>query len=345
MVDAMLIELKQRVSYLKHQGQIETVYFGGGTPSLLSVELLGQLVTKIQELYPLSDKIEFTIEANPDDLTKSKLEQLWELGFNRLSIGIQSFDEEVLNWMNRSHSSKQASNCVGLAQQVGFKNISADLIYGLPSPYNRNWQANLSQLFELSIQHFSAYCLTVEPNTSLWHSVNKGIIKPLAEEHASVQFNQLMDHAADHGFEHYEISNFSLPNLASKHNSNYWNGIPYLGIGPSAHSFNGSTRSWNISNNAQYIAGQISGSPNFDFEKLSHWDLYNEHVMIGLRRSLGINKCEIVDRFGLEYWQHAESALEIHLKQGLINLQNGVATLTQDGKHLADKIASDLFAT
>ena len=339
MLDAISKEIEFHKDYLEGE-LIETIYFGGGTPSLLENEEIISIIERIQQFHQVSPNAEVTLEANPDDLTEAKVKAFSETPINRLSIGIQSFFDEDLSFMNRAHDAKEAINSILIAQSFGFKDISIDLIYGANTTTDDMWQKNLDTAFSLDIPHISSYCLTVEPDTALGHFVKSGKVKPMDEQKAARQFNMLMAAAQKHGFEHYEISNFSKPNRYSKHNTAYWQGKKYLGIGPSAHSFNGESRQWNIANNARYMEFILQeGQPFFEIEILSSQDRYNEYVMTSLRTKWGCNIHQI-DALYQDYFLEKSKAfiLRNHM------IRNGdFFQLTAEGKFLADGIASEMF--
>lgn len=343
-VDAMLIELEQRKNYLPNQ-DISTIYFGGGTPSLLSSDQLIQLLKKVSELFDVDLSAEITLEANPDDLTEEKLKELKSIGINRLSIGIQSFYDRDLQWMNRSHNADQAMDCVRTAQDLGFENITIDLIYGIPNQTIEEWQSNLDKAIALNVPHISSYCLTVEPKTALAHKVKNQEVKIVEDEVAEIQFRMLIKTLSENGFEQYEISNFAKDVYLSKHNSNYWKGEHYLGIGPSAHSFNGISRQWNVANNNQYVKAVEQNLPCFEVEVLTKEQQYNEYILTTLRTKWGVDEDYIFDHFGqkmIDYFKKSSKNYresEFLLKNGSTNI------LSEKGKFLADRIASDLFYT
>jgi oxygen-independent coproporphyrinogen III oxidase len=340
MINCMIDEIEIRLPYLNNQ-IIETIYFGGGTPSLLSAAELTALLSKIRSHYSIDSEVEITMEANPDDISKEILLEWKEAGINRLSIGLQSFREEDLKWMNRAHSRTDALNCVVFAKEVGFNNISIDLIYGLPNFTLEDWRANIEIALSFGIQHVSAYCLTVEDKTVLSKWVAQKIIKPANEDDQSDQFETLLSDLENAGMEQYEISNFSIPGYHSRHNSNYWKGKHYIGIGPSAHSFNGVSRSWNISNNREYMKSVQTGSNWFETEQLTVKDQFNELLLIGLRTSIGVNMDQLnaIQNPSELFWKKIEK-----MKQsGWLFATDQTIVLTKSGKLKADLIASELF--
>ena len=342
MLKALGQEIDLRKNYLAGE-TIETIYFGGGTPSLLSADELQILIGAITDLYEVSPTAEITLEANPDDLNPQKVREFRQTLVNRFSIGIQSFFEEDLKWMNRAHTAPEAQSSIKRVQDAGFENITADLIYGYPLLSKPKWEHNIQQLIELHIPHISSYSMTVEPATALSSFIKKGEQKPMDEGQSSAQFLILMEQLTEAGFEHYEISNFAKPGLYSKHNSNYWEGVSYLGIGPSAHSFNGESRQWNVSNNSKYIDQiQLKKIPA-EMEILSTENRINEYIMTSLRTSKGMSLQKITERFGSDYANEVRNGLEPFADKNWINLKEQIVTLTTDGKLFADHIASELF--
>ena len=342
LIDAIKKELIFRKEYLP-DAKIETIYLGGGTPSLLSASELNSIFETIHQLFSVDENAEVTLEANPDDLSKDYLKQLRQTPVNRLSIGIQSFRDADLKWMNRAHNSAEAVNSVLFAADEGFENISIDLIYGLPELVLTEWQENLRKAISLPVQHLSCYCLTIEPRTALAHQIKKGFSKIPEDENSIAQFEWLMDYAAANNYEQYEISNFCKPGFYSKHNTSYWKGIPYLGIGPSAHSFDGQSRQWNISNNPLYIKSVESGELQFTKEMLSPAEKYNEYVLTSLRTIWGVDLNVARKQFGEEVLLHLKREAAIYLIDNALIIENDHLNLTRKGKFIADRIASDLF--
>lgn len=344
LIDALRNELKLRSNEFGSE-QIETIYFGGGTPSILPTQDLALIFEDISTLFPVSSQAEVTLEANPDDITTSKLKEWQSLGINRLSIGIQSFHQEDLAWMNRAHNSSEAHQCVQLAQEIGITDISIDLIYGLPHATMEQWENNLQLAVELSVPHISAYGLTIEPNTHFGYQQSQGTLKELPDEQANTQFQFLMEFLSNHGYEHYEISNFAKPDKYSRHNTAYWQGKNYLGIGPSAHSFNGTDRSWNVANNRKYITKLQQDQLPSTIEVLSANDQYNDFVLTQLRTQWGINPSAIQTQFGPMFSAHFGHEIASVLKQDWVHLVNGSYVLTANGKLLADHVCMRLFKT
>lgn len=345
MIHALGKELQLRSNELKGQ-VVETIYFGGGTPSLLTIEELRFLINEVHKSFHVSKNPEITLEANPDDLKPKLLKNLLATQINRLSIGIQSFFEDDLANMNRAHNANEAKECLREATKY-FNNISIDLIYGIPNMTLDKWNENLDIAFSFSVNHISAYALTVEPKTALADFIKKGFYPPVDEDLALQHFNHLVKKAKERGFVHYEISNFGKSNFYSQHNTSYWQGKPYLGIGPSAHSFDGLNRSWNVSNNIRYIQALKNESLPNTIEELSKTDCFNEKVMIGLRTIWGVSLSEIENRFGEFYKQHLIFEATKFVNQELLEItidNNGKhLKATESGKFLIDGIASDLF--
>ena len=342
MLKALRQEILLRKSYLNNQS-IETIYFGGGTPSLLSANELQILLGEIVDQFDVSSKAEITIEANPDDLNPQRVKELRQTLINRFSIGIQSFFEEDLRWMNRAHTATEAQSSIKRVQDAGFENITADLIYGYPLLTNPKWEHNIQELIQLNIPHISSYSMTVEPATALSSFIKKGEQKAMDEGQSAAQFLILMERLKEAGFDHYEISNFAKPGSHSKHNSNYWEGISYLGIGPSAHSFNGKSRQWNISNNTKYIDQIEKGKIPAEIEELTLENRINEYIMTSLRTSKGMDLNTIKDQFGSDYANEIKNNLDVFSENNWILIKDQRIILTTDGKLFADHIASELF--
>lgn len=338
LVNALLTELELRKEYLEEK-ELSSIYLGGGTPSLLKQDELSQIFDKIQQLFSIKDNAEITLEANPDDLTEEKLKMLSHSPVNRLSIGIQSFSDEDLQFMNRAHNAGEAHQCIELAQKYGFQNLTVDLIYGAPTTTDKQWLQNIDRLFEYDIPHLSCYCLTVEPKTALAHFVKTGKVADVDDEQASRQFDILMEKMEDKGYEHYEISNFAKPGWHAIHNSNYWRGEAYLGVGPSAHSYDRKSRQWNVANNSKYIKAIKEGVIPSEKELLTPEQRYNEYIMTGLRTKWGVELERIDPAFQKYFVQESKPYLE----EGKIEKKGGAFVLTRAGKHLADRIAMELF--
>lgn len=342
MVFALCNELKLRRPEIDDHATIDTIYFGGGTPTVLTPQTLHFIIETIYETYVVADDVEITIEANPDDLSEEILQQLAKAKVNRLSIGIQSFFDEDLIVMNRAHNATQAKECLTMATRY-FDNISIDLIYGIPGMSVERWTSNLKTALAFQVPHISSYALTVEPKTALADFMAKGIIAPVDDAQSQHHFELLTNTLTTAGFDHYELSNFGKPGYLSKNNTAYWKGKTYLGIGPSAHSFNGKERTWNISNNATYLeALQKDQLPN-EREQLSTIDHYNEYVMTGLRTMWGISLSKIALSYGATYKKYLLEQSQKHIEEQLLVLDGDTLMVTKKGKFLSDGIASDLF--
>jgi oxygen-independent coproporphyrinogen-3 oxidase len=340
LVNSIVRELEIRKDYLDNK-QLQSLYFGGGTPSLLlrsEMEILFEAINKIYKIDPSS---EITIECNPDDVTEANLIDWRELGFNRLSIGLQSFDDIELKWMNRAHKASESLACVKLAQSKGFKNISIDLIYGSKFQTESSWHNTLQTIIELNIQHISAYNLTIENGTLLGYAVKKGDEPTVREDFSAWQFETLIKELVKSGFIHYEISNFAKPDFFAVHNSNYWRQKSYIGIGPSAHSYNLKSRQWNVRNNQLYIKAIGLDENFFETEILTRDNQFNEYILTGLRTKWGCSLKQIEMEFGSEIKSHCLTILNKN-KMHLL-LENDVFCLTDAGKLYADKISADFF--
>jgi oxygen-independent coproporphyrinogen-3 oxidase len=341
MIAAIMKEIEIQKDYLQNL-PLQSIYFGGGTPSVLETSEIEELLSQIYKFHKVLPNAEITLEANPDDLTETKLQQLSETRINRLSIGVQSFFNTDLKYMNRAHDASEAINCIKNAQKYGFNNLTIDLIYGTPTMNNSQWQTNLQTIFDLNISHISCYCLTVEPKTALEHFVKTGKSEAVDETQAATQFEILVEEMTKNGFEHYEISNFAKPNFYAVHNSNYWTGKKYLGVGPSAHSFNGETRQWNVAHNQQYINSLEKDELNFELENLSSNDQFNEYIMTGLRTKWGVNLVKI-ENWGENIKQHfIEKAQPFLENETMVQTEDGFI-LTSKGRFLSDGIISELF--
>ena len=341
MLQSMIREIQLRYEQWPAR-EIETIYFGGGTPSILKVEEILDLIHTIYRYFKVSKAVEITLEANPDDLGEEKLEELATAGINRLSIGIQSFFDEDLRLMNRVHSAREAQLCLDNARKL-FDNISIDLIYGIPNMSNERWMQNIQIALNFGIPHISSYALTVEPRTALKSLIEKGEIPDINEEVTEQQFIILQEKLDARGLIHYEISNFGKPGYFSKNNTAYWQGKPYLGIGPSAHSYDGDTRYWNVRNNAKYIRALNNDQLAMETETLSTTDRYNEYVMTGLRTIWGVSLRHLTKDFGERYRKYLEAQADRFLKDHLLYLDDDVMRVTKKGKFLVDGIASHLF--
>ncbi len=340
LIAAICLELVLRKDELNSES-IETIYFGGGTPSLLSIDELTQILACIHENFQLSPAPEITFEVNPEDAHEANLLAWKKLGINRLSIGLQSFQESDLSWMNRSHTLEQGTDAVRLAQSLGFTNLSIDLIYGLPGLSNEQWMEHLNRAMSLNVQHISSYCLTIEPKTALNDFVAKGKLTRPTEDQQSEQFELLVSTLGLAGFEQYEISNFAKDEMYAKHNSAYWNFSPYLGVGPSAHSFNGEERRWNVANNTKYYQ-QVGKNENwFEKEVLSLASQWNECFLTGLRTKWGVTKEKVQKLGGFQTDEHKQ--LATYLANGMMLEEPSCFLLTEKGKLQADGISSSFF--
>lgn len=338
LIAALLKEMELQQEYLSGE-IIETIYIGGGTPSLCSQQELESIFNKIQSLFKVSQDAEITLEANPDDINNEKLKDWKETGINRLSIGIQSFFDEDLQWMNRAHTAQQATDNLKLAIN-DFDNITIDLIYGTPELTNEKWKQNVERAIAFNIPHLSCYALTVEPKTPLDKLIRQHKSPDIDPDKQSEQFLLLMQWMTAAGYEHYEISNFAKPGFRSRHNSSYWQGKKYIGFGPSAHSFDSNTRWWNIANNNQYIESINKGVVPFEKEELTATQKLNEYIMISLRTMEGLNLFKVDDATRNELRAKSKKYIE----KGLMKIENDYLKLTNEGKLLADGIAADLFS-
>ncbi|MGV3559322.1 radical SAM family heme chaperone HemW [Larkinella arboricola] len=347
LVDALCREIDLQKDYLPTR-RLETIYLGGGTPSLLTETELETLFETIHRQYTVAPDAEITLEANPDDLIGPASDPLRQLRLfrkyvNRLSIGIQSFHEPHLRLMNRAHSATEAGRCVQLAQEAGFTNLTIDLIYGVPADTHGIWQTDLAKAVSLKVPHISAYCLTIEPGTVFgnWHK--KGRLQAAEDEFAAEQFTMLVQTLRENGYEQYEISNFAQPGCEARHNSSYWKRRPYLGIGPSAHSFNGVSRQYNIAHNIQYIRAIEKGDVPGTVEPLSRADQVNDYLLTGLRTKWGCDLRELSRLAGSDFQVLQRTELQNLYQQGWLSLENHLLTLTEAGKLFADRVAAELF--
>ncbi len=341
MVKAIAEEAKQRRDYLD-SAKITSLYFGGGTPSILGVEKINWLIEALHTLFDIDPAAEITLEANPDDLSKAYLADLQKSSVNRLSVGIQSFKEEDLRFMNRAHSSEESIRCLELLPQYGFDNYTIDLIYGLPEQNLEDWLWQLSFLKRFKVPHFSAYALTVEEKTVLHHQVEKGQVS-LKDDVAYQHFVALQDYSKAEAYEHYELSNFCKPGAHSQHNTSYWQSKPYLGLGPSAHSFNGSSRTWNIANNTLYLKGLEAGTNFAKTESLGKKDLYNELVMTRLRLQEGLNLLELKELGGEACYEYCVQEAKSELAKGRLLWQDEHLRIPAEYRFQSDGIAASLF--
>ena len=338
---AIIQEIEIQKNYLSQP--IETLYFGGGTPSLLPIDHFHKILDKLRSVYSLDANIEFTIEANPDDIQPKQVNAWKKAGVNRLSIGIQSFQPAALQWMNRAHTTEQAHEAIRAAQGEGIENISIDLIYGTPHLTNDDLIADLAMIDQYQIQHLSCYALTVEDKTALHRMIQNKKIDRVHPEHQAAHFEIITNYTEKIGMEHYEISNFSQPGFRSKHNSNYWKGVPYLGLGPSAHSYNKNTRQWNVANNQLYFSTLKKNELPFEIEQLPLATKYNEYMMISLRCIEGFSLTYIFQNFGPEFHAHTLTITQGFLAKKWLTETSQGFTLTKSAKFFADGIASDFF--
>lgn len=341
-VSAICKEAVLRAEYLGGE-TIETIYFGGGTPSQLSIEDLQSVLNPLRNTFEISPQAEITLEANPDDLNASYISQLLSSGFNRLSMGVQSFDDAQLKFLNRRHSAQRAIDAVKMAQQGGFQNISIDLMYGLPDLTMDIWQDTLDKAIALNIQHISSYHLIYEAGTKLYRLLQKGDVRSADEELSLDMFSLLIEKLKEAGFIHYEISNFGKEGLFSRHNSSYWLDKKYLGLGPSAHSFNQINRCWNVASIPKFIEGIKAEKPNIEEEILDTQARYNDFILTGMRTMWGINISTLKDKFGDKMLEYCEANLKKHLESGNVILANNHYKITPQGIFISDSIMSDLM--
>jgi oxygen-independent coproporphyrinogen-3 oxidase len=340
--EAVCREVRLRKQMLANE-TVRTVYFGGGTPSRLQQKHLEKIFDTLYAEFSMDNLVEVTLEANPDDLSPAYIGMLRRLPFNRISIGIQSFNDNELKFLGRRHASQDAVRAVKDCQQMGFDNISIDLMYGLPNQTLEIWQSNLQRACSLGVQHISAYHLTYEENTPLYGLLQKGKIHPIDEERSSTFFTRLIDTLAEGGFIHYEISNFAKPGYFSRHNSSYWEGDKYLGLGPSAHSFDGNKRSWNTASLTDYLDGIFSGNLPCETEYLSLYQHYNEFILTRLRTREGIDTLELKERFGESLYRYCLKGAQKFIAENLLNFQNNILKLTRKGIFISDGIISELM--
>lgn len=340
-VSALLHEIYLQKNYLSQP--VSTIYFGGGTPSVLPAFDIQRILKQIRENFAVDEEAEVTLEANPDDITTDKLLQWKQSGINRLSIGIQSFSDEELVWMNRAHDANQAVSCIALAQSSGFHNLTIDLIYGSPGLPDEKWQKNVETAIAMQIPHLSCYALTVEPKTALNLLIKQKKSEDVDTDKQARHFALLTQWLKEAGYEHYEISNFAKPGFRSRHNSSYWQGKHYLGLGPSAHSFNGESRQWNVANNSLYIQSLTNSVVSFEAEILSGEQRLNEYIMTSLRTIEGLSLEKVKRDFGKNKYEAIIQSAQRHLHHHHLTVENDCLKTTAEGKFLADGIASDLF--
>jgi oxygen-independent coproporphyrinogen-3 oxidase len=341
-VRAITTEIALQKDYLG--GEIlETIYFGGGTPSILLPSELNEILEAVYRNFAVYDRPEISLEANPDDLTKEKLEDLHNAGINRLSVGIQSFDAQVLKSLNRAHDNLMARGCIEDARKAGFENISIDLIYALPKRTDEDWQKDIDRALEISPTHISSYSLTIEEKTVFGKWTKQGKMEPVDDDVSARQLSLLIDHLEGANYEQYEVSNFAKPGFQSRHNSNYWKTKKYLGVGPSAHSYNGESRQYNVSNNAAYLRALQQEKIPYTIEVLTRHDKINEYLLTTLRTSWGADLKTLRERFSFDPIEENNDYLQSLQRKGLIAIEGNILKLTRKGLFLADKIASDLF--
>ncbi|WP_184191769.1 radical SAM family heme chaperone HemW [Chryseobacterium defluvii] len=345
--DEMLSAMKKEIMLRKdelHNKTLQSLYFGGGTPSILSAGEISTLIDEVLKYFSFQNDIEITLEANPDDLDRKFLKELSGSPVNRLSIGTQSFFDKDLKLMNRAHNASEAEGSIKRAQDFGFENLSIDLIYGSPTSGFEIWKENLNKTVALEVPHVSSYALTVEPKTALNDWIAKGKVSTPKEDEQNKEFYYLSEFLKDNGFEHYEISNFAKPGFYSRHNSAYWKYKEYLGIGPSAHSYNGNDiRNWNIANNQQYVKKLNSNTLAKETEFLSQEDQFNEMIMIGLRTIWGVDLNSVKDKFSDRVFEHFHNEIEYKIKEGILIIENSHLKIPEKHWFMADGIASDLF--
>ncbi|MFL5771731.1 MAG: radical SAM family heme chaperone HemW [Flavisolibacter sp.] len=343
LVNAIIKEAGTEKNYLSNE-QVQTIYFGGGTPSLLTNSDCEKIMNAIYREFPVSTDVECTIEANPDDIHAEKLTGWRNAGINRLSIGVQSFQDEELRWMNRAHNAEQSVQCIHLSHQYGFNNLSVDLIYGSPLLTDLQWKENVEKAVSFHIPHLSCYALTVEEKTPLYKNIQNRSVMDINTDRQANQFLMLMQLMRENGYEHYEVSNFAKPGFRSRHNSSYWKGEKYLGLGPSAHSYNGIERRWNVSNNQVYIKSVFNNEIQREAETLTPDQALNEYIMISLRTTEGLDLSRLEQKWGADKRKSTESVLKNYVSRGLIMSNREKVQLTDEGMLMADGIASALFS-
>jgi oxygen-independent coproporphyrinogen-3 oxidase len=341
-LESMHREIEMRKEYLQDE-RLGSIYFGGGTPSLLEADDIAAFIQAIKERHEVENDAEITLEGNPDDLYREKIISLKEAGINRLSIGIQSFHKDDLEYLKRAHTADRALECIAEAQKAGFDNITIDLIYGIPGQTDEAWEENLKQVATFNIPHFSAYALTVEHKTELDYLIQKGKSKPVDEEQTARNFMALQRWAIENGYQPYEISNFAREGWIARHNTGYWTGMKYIGIGPSAHSFDGNSRQWNVSNNSLYSSKIEQGKPYFEKEMLTVEQQFEEYVMTGMRTAWGCSLKEIINRFGEKYARDVSRKIQKFVNAGNAEADENNIRLTIPGRLIADHIIAELF--
>lgn len=341
-VEALCRELEMRHSYLGEE-RIETIYFGGGTPSQLDKEDFERIFSLLYKVYSISPEAEITLEANPDDLTPAYIEMLRSLPFNRISMGIQTFNDRTLKILHRRHTAQQAIEAFKHCRKAGFQNISIDLMYGLPGETLESWEADLQQAISMHPEHISAYHLIYEENTPLWKLREEHQLKEVEEELSLSFFTTLIHRLKEQGYEHYEISNFCLPGFHSRHNSSYWTGVKYLGCGPSAHSYNGTSRQWNVASLDKYIQGIHNKKPEYEIEELNLYTRYNDFVITAIRTSWGMSLSRLKTDFGDTLYEYCLRMAKPHIEQGTLEIAGNTLRLTESGIFVSDGIMSDML--
>lgn len=342
-IDALCHELELRTEYIPKGEKIETIYWGGGTPSQLEEKHFQKVFNTIYRNYDVIESPEITIEANPDDLTTEYIQMLRKAPFNRISIGIQTFNDDILNLLHRRHSAQQAIQAVKQCQEEGFQNISIDLIYGLPGETADTWNHDLDQAIQLNVTHISAYHLIFEENTPLWQLKEQHVVNEADEDKSILFFEMLIDRLTKAGYEHYEISNFALPGMRSKHNSSYWTGKNYIGCGPSAHSYNGISRQWNVSSLEQYIQEISHDTVPYEIEELDIHTRYNDLIITSIRTKDGLSLDKLKETMGMQLYTFCLKNAAPYLQQNLLVIEDGRMHLTQKGIFISDGIMSDLL--
>ena len=341
-LNSLMREAELRKNYLGNE-EIQTIYFGGGTPSVLEIRNISRLLNELSRIFTISPAAEITLEANPDDLTGEYISELKKTGINRLSIGVQSFNDLHLKQMNRRHTGEQAVKAIEQSIEKGFSNLSIDLIFAIPGMTSAQFRSNLETMNQFPVSHLSAYYLTIHKGTRFYSLVSSGLLSEINEEEGLDQFNLLLDFTGENGFEHYEISNFARNGQYSRHNTSYWSGIRYLGLGPSAHSFDGNTRQWNVADLKKYVQQIGDGGQFYKQEKLSETDRYNELIMTSLRTQWGIDTEKITEKFGKSYSGDFVRSINQFVENNLVSQSGTVYSLTRNGIFLSDKIISALF--
>ena len=341
MVHAIGKELSLRKEYLT--GEVNTIYFGGGTPSLLSVEQIGFLLSIISSIYDINPRAEITLEANPEDISTTKAQALFEIGINRISLGVQSFEDKVLEKLNRAHSKEDAINAIQALQNVGFENLTIDLIYGIPGQNFKTWEANLAKAIALKVPHLSCYALTIEEKTAFGHWQKSGKLITVEDTIYEKEYNIMTKSLAEAGYEHYEVSNFAKPGFESKHNAAYWQQEPYLGLGPGAHSYNGTSRQYNVSNNATYIKAITNDELPYEIELLSEKQIYNEYILTGIRTKRGVDLRRVKKDFNIDLLNKHEIFIERCIEDQLLIIDNNHIILMDKALILADSIIIELM--